>query len=88
MLAGFIEDDGEVGIVAGVMDGVVAVMPLIAELPAALGVLAAAGGEVIEPIAPAAELAEAAGDPESLLQLMAARRPVARSRNRLAMLTS
>jgi hypothetical protein len=90
MLIGFVEGEaGEVGIEAGgVVDGfAVLLMPLIAELPAALGVLAA-GVEVVEPVAPAAEVAEAFGEAESLPQLMAARSPVPTSQNRLAMLTS
>jgi hypothetical protein len=90
MLIGFVDaDEGDAGIAAGVVDGlVVVVMPLVAELPAALGVLAAGGGEVMEPVAPAAELAESLGEPESPPQLMAARSPVATSQSRLPMLTS
>jgi hypothetical protein len=90
MFIGFVEgEEGDVGMEAGgVVDGfVVVVIPLVAELPAALGVLAAAGIEVMEPVAPAAELAESLG-PESLPQLMAARSPVPTSQSRLAMLTS
>jgi hypothetical protein len=90
MLIGFIEGEaGEVGIEAGgVVDGfAVLLMPLIAELPAALGVLAA-GVEVVEPVAPAAAVVEAFGEAESLPQLMAARSAVPMSQSRLAMLTS
>lgn len=75
----------EAGIDAGVeVAGLVVDIVLGAVLPATPDGLAAVGGGEAAPAA----AAESLGEPESLLQLMAARRPVPISHATLRMLTS